>query len=84
MLGIDLASDMLLEGYPVGWFSPTYKMLLDVWRDLTVALQPFTNRKSVQERRIETVNGDIPLTNRDALTSLRHHLPSCQSVAPSR
>ena len=56
MLGIDLASDMLLEGYPVGWFSPTYKMLLDVWRDLTVALQPFTNRKSVQERRIETVN----------------------------
>jgi len=57
MLGIDLASDMLLEGYPVGWFSPTYKMLLDVWRDLTVALNPFMTRKSVQERRIETVNG---------------------------
>jgi hypothetical protein len=59
MLGIDVASDMLLEGYPVGWFSPTYKMLLEIWRDLVQSLAPFTTRKSVQERRIETVNGGI-------------------------
>ncbi len=50
---------MLLEGYPVGWFSPTYKMLLEIWRDLTVDLAPYINRKSVQERRIETVNDGI-------------------------
>ena len=57
MLGIDLASDMMLEGYPVGWFSPTYKMLLDVWRDIVQALTPYTTRKNVQERRIETATG---------------------------
>jgi phage terminase large subunit-like protein len=57
MLGIDFANDMMLEGYPVGWFNPTYKMLLDVWREMTEALSPYISRKNVQERRIETVNG---------------------------
>ena len=59
MLGIDLESDMMLEGYPVGWYSPTYKMLLEVWRELTQSLAPYIIRKNVQERRIETINGGI-------------------------
>jgi hypothetical protein len=34
LLGIDRAIETALEGYPVAWFSPTYKMLSDAWREL--------------------------------------------------
>lgn len=45
--------------YPVGWFSPTYKMLLEVWRDAVDLLAPITKRKSISERRIEFVTGGV-------------------------
>lgn len=51
-LGIDLTTPSL-HGYPVGWFSPTYKMLLEVWRDAMNIFQPVTQRANVQEKRIE-------------------------------
>jgi len=45
--------------YPVAWFSPTYKMLVDVWREATIVFQPIIKRKSVQERRLEFISGGV-------------------------
>jgi phage FluMu gp28-like protein len=49
----------MLEGQPVGWFSPTYKMLADVWRDIKRVLYPATRQKSETEKRIELVTGGV-------------------------
>lgn len=48
-----------LEGYPVAWFSPTYKMLTEVWRTTQQTLAPITRRVSAQEHRLELVTGGI-------------------------
>ena len=59
-MGTDLAVDIsAIHGYPVGWFSPTYKLLIEVWAEIVEALKPVTVRKNVQERRIETINGGL-------------------------
>ena len=42
---------------PVGWFSPTYKSLAEVWREMTRTLQPLTVTKSETEKRIELLTG---------------------------
>jgi hypothetical protein len=57
LLGEDLAVGVALAGRPVAWFSPTYKMLAEVWRDLKEALQPVTRRVSEQEHRLELITG---------------------------
>ena len=59
LLGIDLAIDAAVAGYPVGWFSPTYKMLLEIWREMVQECADIIERKSVQERRLELVNGGV-------------------------
>ncbi len=46
-------------GYPVAWFSPTYKMLIETWREAVRTFAPITMRRSVQERRIEYVTGGM-------------------------
>jgi phage FluMu gp28-like protein len=58
-LGIDRIIRPMLDGKPVGWFSPTYKMLADVWRDMKNVLQPVTKQKSEQEKRIELITGGV-------------------------
>ena len=58
-LGIDLAVNRLLEREPIGWFSPTYKMLGDVWREVVDILYPITVSKSEQQHRIETIGGGV-------------------------
>lgn len=40
---------------PVGWFSPTYKLLSDVWRELSNTLAPVIAKQSVTEHRLELV-----------------------------
>lgn len=57
-LGLDL-TEPTLSGKLVGWFSPTYKMLLDVWRDARRIFGPVVKRASVQERRFELITGGI-------------------------
>jgi len=57
VLGIDRATPFLVEGYPVAWYAPTYKILNDAWRDVKVAWQPVIARKNEQEKRIETISG---------------------------
>lgn len=58
-LGVDLLSDRALDGMPVVWFSPTYKMLTEVWREASSILRPIIARKIVQEHRIELLTGGI-------------------------
>lgn len=47
------------KGQRVGWFSPTYKILLEVWQDLVRIFTPIKERISVQEKRIELTTGGI-------------------------
>lgn len=69
-LGEDLAVNPAIDGFPVGWFSPSYKMLLDVWRDIAATVKLITERISIQERRIELITGGViemwSLDNEDA------------------
>lgn len=52
----DVAIEAALAlGGPVGWFSPTYKMMLEDWRTLTNVLAPVTRRANMTERRIELI-----------------------------
>ncbi|HSG63295.1 MAG TPA: terminase family protein [Pseudomonadales bacterium] len=58
-LGIDRCATRETFQYPVGWFSPSYKMLLEVWREACRILEPITSRKSVQDHRIEFITGGL-------------------------
>jgi hypothetical protein len=56
-----LAQDRLVEtalaGYPVAYFAPTYKMLAEVWREISATLQPVARRVNSQEHRVELITG---------------------------
>lgn len=58
-LGLDRAADPNVLAYPVGWFSPTYKMLIEVWREAVRMLGPITVRRNSTERRIELLTGGV-------------------------
>ena len=66
----DLAEGPALAGLPVAWYAPTYKDMLEVWRDVRHRLYPVTKRVSVQDHRIELDSGGViefwSLENRDA------------------
>jgi hypothetical protein len=47
------------HGYPVGWFAPTYKYLIEVWKEAKRVLRPLTSAVSVQDKRIELINGGV-------------------------
>lgn len=59
VLGLDRCADRAVLPLPVAWFSPTYKMLLEVWREAVRTFAPITVRRSVQERRLEFVTGGM-------------------------
>lgn len=69
-LGLDRCTTPDVLKYPIGWFSPTYKDVLEVWREADRTLQPIITRRSVQERRLEFVTGGLlefwSLENEDA------------------
>ena len=44
---------------PMGWFSPTYKDMLEVWREVVVLFHDSIKRKNTQERRIELKQGGL-------------------------
>jgi len=46
-----------LDGRPVAFFSPTYKLLLDVWSDMERTLKPVTAKANKTEMRIELITG---------------------------
>jgi len=48
-----------LDGYPAGWFAPSYKYVQEVWRDLTRKLGEAVEKANAQERRIELSGGGV-------------------------
>lgn len=48
-----------LNGFPVAYFAPTYKMLMEVWREMVDILFHITASKSEQEKRIELFGGGV-------------------------
>lgn len=48
-----------LDGRPVAWFAPYYKMLLEPWRDAKRILKPIIPKGGIseQEKRIELIGG---------------------------
>src|SRR6478672_6356168 len=48
-----------LEGYPVAYFSPTYGMLTEIWREFARILRPVLRRTNAQEHRMELVTGGV-------------------------
>ena len=44
-------------GKPVAYFSPTYKMLSDYWRETAAALFPLLDKVNVQEKRLQLIGG---------------------------
>lgn len=48
-----------LNGYPVAYFAPTYKMLMEVWREMNQTLYGLISSKSETEKRIELFGGGV-------------------------
>lgn len=57
LFGEDRAVKPALAGFPVGWFAPSYKYLMEVWRDFVRLLAPVVSRTNAQEKRIELITG---------------------------
>lgn len=55
--GIYLSMDTMLEGGTVGYWTPTYKDLNEVWLELKFRLYPVIKRKDEQVKQIEIING---------------------------
>lgn len=58
-LAVDILANDVLDGWPVAYFAPTYKMTADVWREFKKVLQPVTAYKNESERRLEAVTGGV-------------------------
>jgi len=72
MLGVDLLVDKAIDGGMVGWFSPTYRMLNEVWKAIHETTRPLHSRVSLQEHRIELItDGVIDCWSLDAYDSVR-------------
>jgi hypothetical protein len=55
----DYPDNGALNGFPVAYFAPTYKMLMDVWRAMTNIVYDITESKSETEKRIELFGGGV-------------------------
>lgn len=58
-LGVDLAIDPALDGFPVGWFAPTYKILADAWREIVAACTEIASKIDQKDHRIECITGGV-------------------------
>ena len=59
IIGPDYDHNGAINGFPVAYFSPTYKMLMEVWREMNATLYPIINNKSETEKRIELFGGGV-------------------------
>jgi len=58
-MAIELLTRPALEGRPVGYMAPTYKLLSELWRWLAAILSPVTARSNATDKRIELVTGGV-------------------------
>jgi hypothetical protein len=59
VLGMDRLVHAALQGKPVAWFAPNYRLLTEVWRELNATLSPIISRTNQQEWRIELQGGVV-------------------------
>lgn len=59
MFGLNRAKQMLRKGLPVGWFAPTYKLMLEVWLDARRSMVDEIASANKTEMRIELTNGAV-------------------------
>ena len=59
IMGEDRLIQPALAGKPVAWFAPSYKLLLEPWRDVVRIIDPVKSRSNATERRIELVTGGV-------------------------
>lgn len=57
ILGTDLEIEIIAQGYPVGWFAPTYKILLDAWGQIADTLRPYATKINNSDRLIKLAGG---------------------------
>lgn len=48
-----------LNGFTVGYFAPTYRMLMEVWRAMVDILYEITESRNETEKRIEIIGGGV-------------------------
>lgn len=48
-----------LAGYPVAWFAPSYKYLIEVWRETARLLKPVISEKNSTDKRMQLVTGGV-------------------------
>jgi hypothetical protein len=56
-LGIDRLVKPVLEGHACGWFSPSYKLLMEAWRAIQDVLAPVIVSRNDAEFRLEIKGG---------------------------
>lgn len=59
MFGLNRAKQMLRRGQPVGWFAPTYKLMLEVWQDARRSMIDEIASANKTEMRMEFTNGAV-------------------------
>ncbi len=67
-----LVAEAALQGKPVAWVSPTYKMLAEVWREIKHAMYDYIEDISVQEKHIAFKGGGtLDFWSADSFDSIR-------------
>ena len=56
-IGMNLAADTALQGFPVAWFAPIGKYMEEQWAALRFTLAAVTSRKNESLRRLELITG---------------------------
>ena len=59
ILSPDDPGNGILNGFPVAYFAPTYKMLMEVWREINDLIYDLIEDKSETEKRIQIVGGGV-------------------------
>ena len=59
ILGHELLITPALEGLPVAWFAPTYRMMLDTFGEVAQLLRPLALKVNASEHRIELLTHGI-------------------------
>lgn len=54
-----LAAETMLQGDPVGWFAPTYKVLLEAWDEMVETMRPITRRSNATDHTIHIITGGL-------------------------
>jgi hypothetical protein len=58
-LGIDRLLRTAIEGQPAAFFSPTHKMLAEVWRRVRHTLEPLAQHINAQQHRIDLITEGV-------------------------